>query len=125
MVDETMPMHWLIHDVKVTPASAIRTANDWQDVNEDDAAFIIQHCRIDSNDALVSVTEGMGGTVSAIQGTYTLFIDAVNSYPLDTLPQVNDIVEWSDGYSSFKTAVKSISSMYSDSEINHWEVALV
>lgn len=124
MVNEAMPKDWLIHDVKVIPYDSINNANNWQDVNPEDGVFIIQCCRVDSNDALVSLTEGTGGDVTAEQGTYTLFIDAVNSYPLDRLPQLNDVVNWTDGYSNFNATVKSITTGYSDNGVNHWEVVL-
>lgn len=121
MVDESLPKSWLIHEVKVTPP--LDGPNGWQDSHEDDG-FIIHHCRVDSNDAITTITEGTGGTATAVQGTYTLYIDAKNSYPLDRLPAVNDQVTWSDGYSNFSAMVMSVASLYNDTGINHWEVGM-
>ena len=122
MVDESLPKSWLIHEVKVTPPSD--GPNGWSGNNEDNDGFIIQYCRVDSNDAITTITEGTGGTATAVQGTYTLYIDAKHSYPLDRLPAVNDQVTWSDGYSNFSSVVMSVESLYSDTGINHWEVVM-
>ncbi|NKZ16071.1 putative minor capsid protein [Pediococcus acidilactici] len=119
-----MPLEWLIHDVKITPANAINDANNWQDVDADTDSYTISQCRVDSNKGLASITEGTAGTVTAIQGTYTLYIDAEHSFPLDKIPNNGDLVEWSDGYSDFSANVQAVSSLYSDNGINHWEVTL-
>ncbi|MBM6602828.1 putative minor capsid protein [Pediococcus acidilactici] len=124
MIDESMPLEWMIHDVKITPANAINDANKWQDVDADTDSYTISQCRVDSNKGLTSITEGTAGTVTAIQGTYTLYIDAKHSFPLDKIPNNGDLVEWSDGYSDFSASVQAVSSLYSDNGINHWEVTL-
>lgn len=125
MMDESLPLSWLIHDVTVVPKESQKRVDDWEYKKPDDKFFVLSHCRVDSDHSIASIPEGTAGNVNVIQGNYTLFIDAVHSSPLDRLPKEDDKVQWSDGFSNFEAVVKQVKSLYSDNGINHWEVILL
>lgn len=122
MVD-AIPLELLLDSIKVLPDQPDKDKDDsWSDEDStvDDISYLINHIRVDPATGVSVQSVGGGATVTTITGNYMLFVDAVNSAPLQQLPQVNDhVVVSSTGQ---KLLVKSFDPIYDfGTHVHHWE----
>lgn len=125
MID-AIPLELLGDSIKVLPAQPSKEADDsWStdDTSTDGDSYVIDRVRVDPAAGVQVDSVGNGSSVTTITGNYMLFVDAVNSAPLDKLPAVNDhVVVNSTGQ---KLLVKSFDPIYDfGTHIHHWEGVL-
>lgn len=123
---EPFPLELLDDSIKVKQFDSQKSKeNSWgTDSSEDNSTgYTINHVRIEPATSVSVQSVGGNASTQVVTGAYNLFVDAVNSTPLDTLPRINDKVTVQSTQRSL--IVKSFDPIYDfGTHVHHWEGVL-
>lgn len=123
---EPIPLELLDDSIKVTvfDKQTAKTGSWGKSSNDDSpASYTINHVRVEPATAVSIQSVGGNASVQSLIGSYTLFVDNVNSTPLDVLPKIDDRVKVQSTQQAL--IVKSFNPIYDfGTHIHHWEGVL-
>lgn len=123
---EPIPLELLDDSIEVTIFDKQKAkADSWGKSSNDDSAttYTISHVRLEPATAVSVQSVGGNASVQSLTGSYTLFVDNVNSTPLDVLPKIDDRVKVQSTQQTL--IVKSFDPIYDfGTHIHHWEGVL-
>lgn len=123
---EPIPLELLDDSIKVTvfDKQAAKAGSWGKSSNADSTAnYTINHVRVEPATAVSVQSVGGNASVQSLTGSYTLFVDSVNSTPLDVLPKIDDRVKVQSTQQAL--IVKSFDPIYDfGTHIHHWEGVL-
>lgn len=126
MAMEPIPLELLDDSIKVTvfDKQKAKTGSWGKNSNDDSTAnYTINHVRVEPATAVSVQSVGGNTSVQSLIGSYTLFVDSLNSTPLDVLPKIDDRVKVQSTQQTL--VVKSFDPIYDfDTHIHHWEGVL-
>lgn len=123
---EPIPLELLDDSIEVTIFDKQKAKTDsWGKKSNDDSTstYTINHVRLEPATAVSVQSVGGNASVQSLTGSYTLFVDNVNSTPLDVLPKIDDRVKVQSTQQTL--IVKSFDPIYDfGTHIHHWEGVL-
>ncbi|WP_076633567.1 putative minor capsid protein [Lactiplantibacillus plantarum] len=123
---QPIPLELLDDSIKVTvfDKQTAKTGSWGKNSNDNSTAtYTINHVRVEPATAVSVQSVGGDASVQSLTGSYTLFVDNVNSTPLDVLPKIDDRVKVQSTQQTL--IVKSFDPIYDfGTHIHHWEGVL-
>lgn len=123
---EPIPLELLDDSIKVTvfDKQAAKAGSWGKSFNADSTTnYTINHVRVEPATDVSVQSVGGNASVQSLIGSYLLFVDNVNSSPLDVLPKIDDRVKIQSTQQTL--IVKSFNPIYDfGTHIHHWEGVL-